>query len=627
MLLTHLSAVGPEVRPAILEFGVGLTVIYGASDTGKSYIAEAIDFVLGASKLRPIRESDGYTHLQLGIQLPNEKLVTLVRPMVGETADRKIAVYPGKHLQLPMGRPDIYLAPKHNPRNTTNVSRYLLMQIGLDGKQVRLNAQNQCRLLSFRDLANLCIIDETSMQSQTPPILSGQHVSATVEKAVFKLMVDGHDDSSLVGSNQTADQRKLSKGKAELLEQLIAELRTATGQSAGLTELRRQHTRVVSSIKDLSESVGAAVQERDRIRTARDDAAIHISAGRSRLRETSDLLARFTLLREQYNSDLARLDMVREVGDLLGYFDRGVCVFCGAAVQDQHPPSGHVISEMTELAEVVNAERTKTIGLRDDLTTTLADVAAEGAELQASLQRRQEVQRELDKELATAEEALAPKNQALSELLTMRSNIERQIGTHEQIERLELRLGDFVVDDEPSESQGRVVSPNQLATLGSVIASMLIAWGIPDSTSVDFDTETYDLIVAGQRRSSRGKGIRAIFHAAYNLALATHCRAINQAHPGFLVLDSPLITYRGPEVTDAANSEDEFVSQTVAEAFFRYLSSSSDSQIVILENTDPPDGMSQATVIYFTKNHSIGRYGFFPPALRTEAGAELPRLF
>jgi hypothetical protein len=536
--------------------------------------------------------------------------------MTGNMTDRKIAVYSGKHSQVPIEPPDMHLAPKHNPRSTQNVSRYLLAHIGLDGKLVRRNAQNECRPLSFRDLAKLCIIDETDMQSKTPPILSGQHVNATVEKAVFKLLVDGHDDSSLVGPKQSPDQRKVSRGKAELLDQLIRDLCRTVGGS-DLTGLRRQHSRAVSSIEALSESVSATVRERDRLLAARDDAHAHISADETRLGEISSLLARFALLREQYDSDLARLDMVREVGDLLGYFDRGVCVFCGAAVEDQHPPSGHVISEMTELAEVVNAERAKTIGLREDLSVTLADVAAQRIEIQASLQRWQEVHDQLGSALATAEQELAPKDQALSELLTTRSNVERQIATHEQIERLEFLRGDLVVEYEPPESQGRDVSIHQLAALGAIIASMLTAWGVPDSATVDFDPETYDLIVTGQARSGRGKGIRAIFHAAYNLALALHCRAIQQAHPGFVVLDSPLITYRGPEITAAANSDDDFVSQTVADAFFRYLVSNSNSQVIVLENTDPPSDMTQATITYFTKSRATGRYGYFPPVSNT----------
>jgi hypothetical protein len=616
MILTHLTAVGPSVPPASVEFGIGLTVIYGASDTGKSYIAQAIDFVTGGSNLKRIPEGEGYTNLLLGIALPDGQNITLVRPMTGDVREHKVAVFPGKHRQVPAEPPDMLLAPKHNPRSTQNISRFLLGEIGLDGKLIRRNAQDERRLLSFRDLARLCIIDETDMQSQTSPILSGQYVTATAEKSVFKLLVDGHDDSDLVGPSQSPDQRKVSRGKAELLDQLIGELHQAVTDSMELVELRRQHAQVISSIEALSESVTAAVRERDRLLAARDDARARISADRARLAEISELVARFNLLREQYDSDLARLDMVREVGDLLGYFDRGVCVFCGAAVEDQHPPSGHVISELTELAEAVNAERAKTVSLREDLNVTLMDVASQGREVQGSLENWQGTHEQLDAILTVAEQDLAPKDQELTELLATRSNVEKEIATHEQIERLELLRGDFAVLAEPAESNGRDVSTHELAALGAQIATLLAAWGVPDSTTVDFDRETFDLIVNGQARRNRGKGIRAVFHAAYTLGLALHCLANHQAHPGFLVLDSPLITYRGPDSAVSMDADDEFVTQTVADAFFRYLALNSVGQVIVLENTDPPTDIEKG-VTYFTKSQVTGRYGFFPPASST----------
>ncbi len=346
MRLTHLSATGPNVPGSTVEFGAGLTVIHGASDTGKTYIAQAIDFVLGASKLKQVREADGCTHLLLGVALTEDLSITLVRRTPNSPGRDQIAVYPGRHLTVPVGQAEFYLSPKHNARNTTNISRYLLEQIGLDGKFVRQNARNDIRLLSFRDLAGLCIIHETEMQSEMPPALSGQYVKATTEKSVFKLMVDGRDDSDLRGQQVSPDEPKISRGKVELVDQLIGELRQRVDGSQYSRELEIQHERVVGAIAQLSESVEAAVHERDALLQRRDEAQARVNADRSRLAEIGELLARFTLLREQYESDLDRLDMVQEVGDLLGYFDRWVCVFCGAAVEDQHPPTGHVISEM-----------------------------------------------------------------------------------------------------------------------------------------------------------------------------------------------------------------------------------------------------------------------------------------
>ena len=59
--LRGLSFISPHKEPASLEFQGGLNVVCGASETGKSFIVEAIDFLLGAkSPLRDIPERVGY---------------------------------------------------------------------------------------------------------------------------------------------------------------------------------------------------------------------------------------------------------------------------------------------------------------------------------------------------------------------------------------------------------------------------------------------------------------------------------------------------------------------------------------------------------------------------------------
>src|SRR3546814_16286533 len=69
---------------------------------------------------------------------------------------------------------------------------------------------------------------------------------------------------------------------------------------------------------------------------------------------------------------------------------------------------------------------------------------------------------------------------------------------------------------------------------------------ISDWSSDVCSSDLFDLIIDGKRRRNNGKGVRAIPHAAFKVALLTFCRSRGLPHPGFLVLDTPLITYRHP---------------------------------------------------------------------------------
>ena len=69
LLLRYLAFLGPGKAPADLSLAPGLNVICGASETGKSFIVESIDFMLGKeSPVRDIPERDGYDRIRLAIE-------------------------------------------------------------------------------------------------------------------------------------------------------------------------------------------------------------------------------------------------------------------------------------------------------------------------------------------------------------------------------------------------------------------------------------------------------------------------------------------------------------------------------------------------------------------------------
>src|SRR5262245_47943107 len=82
--LRHLAFHGFAKEPTIVEFGSGLNVIYGASETGKSFVVEAIDFMLGGGQeLRDIGERIGYDRVFLGIETIEGDEFTLERSADG----------------------------------------------------------------------------------------------------------------------------------------------------------------------------------------------------------------------------------------------------------------------------------------------------------------------------------------------------------------------------------------------------------------------------------------------------------------------------------------------------------------------------------------------------------------
>ena len=84
LLLRYLGYFGPDRPAADLSFEPGLNVICGASETGKSFIAESIDFMLGQKDpVRDIGERKGYDRVRLLVESPDWPPLALDRSVEG----------------------------------------------------------------------------------------------------------------------------------------------------------------------------------------------------------------------------------------------------------------------------------------------------------------------------------------------------------------------------------------------------------------------------------------------------------------------------------------------------------------------------------------------------------------
>ena len=91
--LTKLILAGENKKDAIINFKGGLNVIAGASDTGKSFAFECIDFALGSSSNpKTVPEMKGYRSVFLEIEdIGQEEIFTLKRKKHGDTS-RSVSV-------------------------------------------------------------------------------------------------------------------------------------------------------------------------------------------------------------------------------------------------------------------------------------------------------------------------------------------------------------------------------------------------------------------------------------------------------------------------------------------------------------------------------------------------------
>ena len=198
-----------------------------------------------------------------------------------------------------------------------------------------------------------------------------------------------------------------------------------------------------------------------------------------------------------------------------------------------------------------------------------------------------------------------------TELLDLRAQVRDALKVWEHISELTIRKETVEKEDisaAPAEQAVTGLSSSTTDAFAQKVEAILKSWNFPDSDRVFFEEKTHDLVISGKRRGARGKGMRSITHAAFSVGLLEFCKENELAHPGFLVLDSPLLAYREPE-----SKEDDLSGTDVQEKFYSDLAKWDVRQIIVIENVDPPDEIrSRPTSVMFSKSLEQGRYGFFP---------------
>lgn len=609
--LRFLGFFGPRQPPATVTFGSGLNVVYGASNAGKSFIVEAIDFMLGGGQpLRGIPERDGYDRVLLGIETLDGKTFTIQRSMEGGG----FKLYEALH-ELPPAEdvPHTILGEQHSDRSEANLSWFLLGLCDLAGKRVRRNARAETNSLSFRNIARLMIVNETEITQQSSPLYDGNPTANTPNVATFKLLLTGTDDSALVANTKREPEELSREAQLQLLDQLLGDYRDRLKELTKTPkELEEQIEKIDTALRQQTSQVSTTETEFQEAAGKRRELRRKLEEGRERRSEVAALLERFNLLDQHYASDIERLRGIEEGGTLFNVLGSANCPLCGAEPV-HHQSKTDCEGNIDAVVAAARKEIAKIEILRGELADTVRELSREGTSLDKKLPG---VVQELDDISASVDELIAPKLSSLrksySEFADKRGEVREALSLYATVQDMERRRAELEKGVE-AEKAGALAGADLPTTVvhgfAKTVEAILAKWHFPEAGDVYYDGRTRDLVIGGKARSAFGKGLRAITHAAFTLGLLAICRERKTPHTGFVVLDSPLLAYREPD-----GDEDDLRGTDLQEQFYAYLEAlPQDRQVIVVENTDPPAPIAgRAQSLLFTKNPHQGRYGLFP---------------
>jgi hypothetical protein len=606
-ILRDLKFSGPSKKEASIGFEPGLNLVFGASNAGKSYSLKAIDFMLGSNRELPqIDESLGYDRLSLGLHLPQTGECRLERAMAGGN----IKLFTDGNQET-----NRILGARHDATSDDNLSYFLLQECGLGIKHVAKDANGGKRTLSFRDVVRFCLVDETSIQSETSPSETGQYQSVTVERSILKLMLTGVDDSAI----QPVETRKVfqtrNNAKVEVLEDMLTAINDELQSDfPDVDDIEGQGERLDATFGSLNTLVQRAQHSARALIDRKHSLTGTISSRRARIAEIDYNLARFAQLSDVYLSDISRLETLEEAGFMLVVGSDRDCPLCGA------PPSAqshqHGVEEIELVQQAAVAEIAKISRQQSELKATIDQLASEMVESRAALIEQQKELETVEGELRALAPQIDQQQRQLEELIVVRDRIQRGKSLIAQRRDLTLRRDEIAkTKHTPAAEKPKLGVPTTVAhDFAQTVSSVLTEWQFPGKRHVSFDDATYDLKIDGKHRKDNGKGVRAVTHAAFKVALLLFCKERELPHPGFVVLDTPLLTYRDPLKKGPLAADERAIANTsLKDFFFEHLASLRDTaQFIVLENIDPPAGLeAYANLLTFTGDPSTGRQGLF----------------
>lgn len=606
--INWLRLTGPKLDAAEVTFRPGLNVIWGASQTGKSFIFACLNYMTGGQVIpKNIIEVEEYTTAALAITIRPDRRLILERSLKGGD----FTVYEADD-KWEKSKPVTY-GSQHDPARTDTISYLLLSTFDAQDNLIVVSKDKaKTRKISFRDIAHFTFIPEQRIiDEETPVYPTKQHTEASVELSTFNFLVSGTNWSGVVALPDMKEARANWSGKNELYEQLIKELETEVGNNPpSIQTLDHQIAACDRTIAETTPMIEENAEAISRLMATRKGAWEISHQTRSRLVVVEQLRDRFMLLNKHYQSDLDRLKFIEEGDYFLSQLGDPHCPFCGKLVDEHTVEQLMKEEELSSIQESVRAETRKIIVNMIDLKKTLNSLEAEQADLgkEADMRRfeirdaEKIIRQQLEPLLVTAKTTLNEASERMNSLLEQKFLIERLAA---------MRARHSVLGKEPKRSRKNeikvVTAPSAVSIrqFADEVGRILKDWRYTTKGTVDFGTK-WEMNTDGQPRANQGKGIRAVLHSAFSVGLMQH--SIKQAlkHPGVVVLDSPLTAYRPADVYD--------VGDDIQVGFYVDLKRlTADRQVIVLENKEPPasvvDGLQQE---HFTGSPQVGRKGFIP---------------
>lgn len=599
--IKQISALGDGKQLSTISFEDGINIIYGASNSGKSYIIGCINFMFGGD-IPFEKTATGYDTISMLLESIDGHFVSVTRKIVdgpkGDTGANSVHVA----TSLKRFKEGDYSLSK------LEYSDLLLYLMGIKDRHKIISTQAiKTQNLTNRTFFHMFFIDEENIFRKGTALDVPRHSKITASLSALKFLIDGDDMHEIV-PEETEDERKLRIAKNNAVVIYINDKIQQITHKHGELERSLQYNNnedIEIKMENIIEEITSVEAEIVRSTEASRKLLEEVYSVSSKIEEATFLKSRYKALRTQYTSDIKRLNFIAD-GDQKKSANRKpvVCPFCEGDIPDR-------VEDREEYSEVYTLELQRINSQLEDLTAAEQDIDDQIFKLETKLKN---LNAQNDSIKLLIKRRLRPKASELHSSLASFKKVAQIQNQMLAMESIASEMGSDVInlgieDEAIKKFDPRTKINSELWKLWSDKFELAVkACAYPNFTSAYISIDTADAVVNGKHKKNEGKGYRAFLNTILTFTLMKFLEQYGTYKPSMLILDSPILSLK--EKVKAS----EHATVGMKESLFKYIiENCGDNQVIIAENEIPDSPVvdySKVNMIEFTLDDSDGRYGF-----------------
>ena len=578
---------GSGKTDSIIELSNGVNIIYGPSNTGKTYIVRCIDYMFGSER-EPIDISTGYQYIKIIVRTQCGTIT-----MSRKIGENKIEVSSNDN-NVPSGK---YATKASRTNYDKTINSVWLSLIGINDLHLVISNENyKKQILSWRTFSHMFMLTETKIISEYSAILSGRDTSNTAVIASLIFLLSGQD----FAETETKDTKEIKEAKKSAVKAYINKelFRLSERNQELLAHLKENPNidiaveieKIMAEISTNEKRINNSIEENQKI-------LAQLYEKNENLSECNVLLNRYDELTTQYNADLKRLNFIVDGEANLNASFSTHCPFCDGEV---------VVKKNQNYIDAAKSDYKKIKLQAKDLESASKELCSEKLcleqEIGTLMAKKKSIEELIEKELKPQVSILKEKLSAYKDAIECQKEIDILKNLSEQ------KTADMIENgtDEESELKFKVkehLDYSFINELSNGIKSFLENCNYNNLLSVIFDKADMDIVINGKKKSSNGKGYNAYYNSVVAIVLSRYMESKAKYSPDFLVLDSPILSLKEKETKKP--------SETMRNTLFENIVNNQKGiQTIVIENEIPEINYKDANIIHFTKEKNNGRYGF-----------------